>query len=123
MTTQDFLELKIDQIIYHKGAPKKIRALRIDSACNYDLQFYGEQYYDFWIALKDHCSLIPPKEKKTKRYWIWKIKRCGIDSMWCKVDVYLDDNGRLTNGELYSRKWNEFSRVKIEDDFIEAEEE
>lgn len=115
MNTEDFLELKAGQIIYHKGIQKSIRALRIDSDHNYDLRFNGEEYYNFWIGIKDDCSLEAPKEKRKYFQWIVKSKSTG---RVCTTNELYNDNGFNIEGIQYT-DWDRIEKKKIESIFWE----
>jgi len=75
---------------------------------------WREEYFRF--VTPEYWSIYePPKEKK--KYYQWKIKT----THWHRAEIYLDDNGIDTCGNLVFTYWSTLEKIRIDDDYVYVE--
>lgn len=121
MKLEDFYELRVGYTIFYNGNRKTIDYL---NSCmgdnNRDIcQVIGfeENVSELeWKDIHSNCSLKNPK----KRYWKWYVEPFG--EPWGEPDAFLDDFGRDTRNNYCFDEWDDMTKIKIKDDFIDIEE-
>ena len=122
MKREDFLDLKINQVIFFKGEKKNIQALFYAIATNeYLIRFHDTEIGDsalIWKEIFADCSLEAQKQKR--KFYQWKVKKMHDDYSWQRIPMYLDEEGKDTLDRDYYNDWHNFEKIKIENDFVEV---
>jgi len=114
MILEDFYKLHVRQAIYFNGEKVEIDTLK-DVHGNVASIAFRHTSAEPFKSVMGELSFDPPKEKK--RYWRWRL--CTTTGAWFSPAPYLDDKGIDTSGCAYSRRWDEWGKQKIENDFVE----
>lgn len=83
--------------------------------------FINEENENDVILVKDDILADDWEIKaEKKRYWQWKT---NDGDQWIRPRVYMDEEGRGTEGSNSFCDWASVKKIKIEDDFIDVEVE